>query len=229
VRSQIGTLERSAVKHIAALRSFILFNVLRKDFIVAVGDYFRLTAIWRNSADSAHAVNRFHFEQRTALILDTPEEDLVEAFTLNMLAEYIALVTSLLTLDTIFVGQGPGFETSYAVGNFGQGGQLTGEALPPRTSASITYKTALLSRRGRGRIYLPPANEASSLGGTVGSSYQSALNSLIDGWEAMDTETVNHAGWTPIMWSEADQTKRTITQFSAAIRWRSQRDRSDLY
>jgi len=197
---------------------------------MAVNDIYRLNVITANNPSIAVAVNGFYFRQRTALILDTPEEDLVAAFQEECEFNYLNTFTSAMFLIKYQVGKSPEFATAFEVFDGVQHGGLTGDPLPPRNCAVLSKKTSDFSRRGRGRTYLPPASESVSSGIGLTTGYRTALTDFAANvQDDMNAETLTHAGWQHVLWSEADQEAKTVTSYIINLRWASQRDRGNLY
>jgi len=197
---------------------------------MAIDDVFRLTCIWRRDVDTPSAVNVFHYRQQDALVFDTPEEDLWEAFQDQVLDTYASLVTNQLVLRRVTIG-GPGapFATTFEA-EPGVQGTLTGDPLPPRTAQLVRLKTATLTRRGRGRLFLPPANEAAGSGGALSAPHFNALGIFAaDILNGMNTITVTTSAWQLMLWSPADQDAKEVTDTIAVSRWSSMRDRKDIY
>jgi hypothetical protein len=197
---------------------------------MAVNDVLRMICVWRKTIDSPTAINRFHYRQENALVLDTPEDDLWDAFLTKVVPLYRGLVTNQLTLSRVTFGYAPTFETIKELDSLTLSGTATGDPLPPRTSGVITLKTALPTRRGRGRWYMPPGVEAGSAGSVMTATHLTASENFTEA--ALDTMLaggVTHANWQLCMWSEADQVARPVTSTVVRTLWGSQRDRRELY
>lgn len=196
---------------------------------MAVNDTYRLTVTWGGVISDHKAVNQFYFKQNDDLVFDTPGEDLVEAFRAKVEVNYVGAVTTALAIEKYAVAKAPLFLTEFEDNPTPISGGLSGDPLPPRTAGVIAYKSADLTARGRGRIFVPPASEAFSGGGTLTSGLIAQYNTIITGLEDMATPGILYASWVPMMWSTADQLAKVITQFIVRTRWSSQRDRTDLY
>lgn len=197
---------------------------------MAVGDTYRLTCVWHREGREDVAVNNFYFRQDSLTILDTPEEDLVEAFKLNVQAAYIGCVTNFLVLFKYAVAKAPDFLTSHEDFITPVAGGRSGDPLPPRTSGLLSLRTGDLTRRGRGRVYLPPASEADSTNGFVATAYFNLMVELAhDLTVDMPAESIVVASWQPMMWSKADAEAKEVTSILIRDRWKSQRDRDGIY
>lgn len=197
---------------------------------IAIGDVFRLKAVWQRTTDGPTAINQFVFKQGGVLILDTPEEDLVAAFREECETQYVNLVTNTIALVKYEVSQSPLFLTSLVDDIDDVGGALTGDALPARIAGLIGFRTADLSRRGRGRYFLPPPNESSNTAGAPSVGYISNVQGFADNlFVDMNTVTITHTNWILQLWSPTDTEAKEVTQINARGRWATQRDRGKLY
>lgn len=197
---------------------------------MAVGDVYRLTAVVQANATAPKCINQWFFRQEDALVFQTAEEDLVGAFIEECQTFYRGLFTNGLEVFQYAVAPVTTFETSYIQDVSGAIGTLTGEPLPPRVAGLISFRTADTSRRGRGRTFLPPANEASSQGSTAVSAYRTAMDDFADGLLVqMAQTTITHSGWQWMLWSKADQVAKEVVSYIIRAKWSSQRDRGEIY
>jgi len=197
---------------------------------MAVGEFYKLTAIWRQATDAPAAVNEFLFEQLDALIFDTAGEDLVDAFRSTCEVAYLACVTGSIALVEYKVAKAPLFLTEYIDDAVEIAGSLTGDPLPARIAGLINKRSADLSRRGRGRTFLPPANEAANTAGAPTVGYVATMQAFADAMMIdMPALSITNSGWRPALWSEADQVAKAVTQMTAKGRWSSQADRENLF
>jgi len=199
----------------------------QKEVIMAVGDVYRLTVILKGPTVDKAVVNTFCFEQGDSLIFDTPGEDLVECWKAFAETPYLEQFTNRLTVFNYKVGKAPDFPTEYQTDEVGLEGNLTGDPMPIRTSAVLAFRTDELSRRGRGRVFLPPANEAANgSDGHPTSGYIDNMKVLGDALLAMGGDTVTTtAHWYLSVWSKASQEHRNVQAYAARNFWGSQRDR----
>jgi hypothetical protein len=194
---------------------------------MAVDDVYRLTAILRAAGDQPSIVNTFHFKALEATVFDTQEEDLVEAFQAEAEDAYREQFTNRLTVFQYKVGKSPTFETAFIKDVSGVVGNLSGDSLGVRNSAVLSFRTATLSKRGRGRLFLPPANEAANgADGHPTSGYIDNMEFFADKLLGMaSTVSVLYASYELQVWSKADQAAYPVTAFTARNFWGSQRDR----
>lgn len=193
---------------------------------MAIGDVFTLHAQWRITSGSLTAENQMHFKQTSALIFDEPGEDLVQAFRDVIEPTYLAPVSSVWGITNYKVCAQPGGLTVYeqTVPDFSGG--LSGDALPPQVATILSYKSAHPGRSGKGRIYLPPANEASTTTqGMPGTSIATLVTNLVDALMAL-VDDVAYAGWQWGIWSEKEQMFYPTTHGVPRYRFATQRSRA---
>lgn len=69
------------------------------------------------------------------------------------------------------------------VSTSGVAGSVATGQLPPNVAVVASHKTATFSRRGRGRVYLPPLPEGSvNDDGVLGAAFKTALNTAWNSW-----------------------------------------------
>jgi len=207
---------------------FIGYRAERTDVQVALNDVYRLWIVLRRSAVHPACINNFYFRQDSVLIFDTPGEDLVQAWIATAEPAYIDLFTSFIAITQYQAAKAPLFLTEHIADFVGTAGTLTGDPLPPRTSICLSNRTIDLSRRGRGRVYLPPASESTNTDGHPASAYVTSVFDFGDLLLSGIGDEITTALWTPMMWSEADQEAKQITSFFVTPAWRSQRDRDGI-
>jgi len=194
---------------------------------MAIDDVYRLTIILRSTAEGPIVANTLTFRQMNAIVFDTPEHDLVEAWKAEAENAYLEQFTNRLTVFNYKVGKAPDFATSYQTDETGLVGHLSGDSMPIRTAGVLSMRTALLSKRGRGRMYLPPANEAGN--GSDGHPTSGYIDNMIflgDAIMGMATSlSILYAHWAWSVWSKTNQSAEDVTAFAARNFWGSQRDR----
>lgn len=196
---------------------------------MAVNDVYRLRVVCRRSSVGVACINDFYFKQTLTTILDSPGEDLVQAWEDDAEVPYTSLFTNFLGVVQYQVAKAPLFLTEHQKDVAGVAGLLTGDPLPPRTSICVSWRTADLTRRGRRRVYLPPANEAQSSDGNPISSYITACLAFGNLFaDASIGDGVTTATWLGMMWSPADQAAKPLLQCFVTSSWRTQRDRSQI-
>jgi hypothetical protein len=171
--------------------------------LMAINGIYRLSARWENNLTGDDIVNVWHFRQDEITILDTPGEDLVQAFVTECIPVYAALVAASYTLNLFSVRQVEGGEEIYeeAVSHPGTRGTAATQ-LPSTVACVLSWKTGLAGRRRRGRTYMPVTVEGDLDTGQFIAAYLDgvdafALNMIDD----MATGTVGHAAWAFGIWS----------------------------
>jgi len=196
---------------------------------MAIGDLYKLSCIWNRSPSEQVIVNEFVFRQDTALILDTPEEDLVQAFTNEVQDLYVALVTDFLSLITYRVALLPANDASL-IQSVGVAGGSTGDPLPSYTSQFVRARTANFTRSGRGGFYLPPTVESANTNGVPNSGYTTPIGTMCDALiDDMSTADLAHGAWSWVVYSRLTETFNVITNVTIPPRWSHQIDRRGAY
>jgi hypothetical protein len=197
---------------------------------MAIGDVYRLTIQWSNAPGLPTAVNQLYFKQDGGLIADTPEEDLVGAWQEEVEAAYASLVTNALAIRSYTVAKAPLFLTSLIVSGLAVGGSASGDAMPPQTAGVIEIRTADFSRRGRGRVFIPPGAESFNSAGKPTGAYRTSLGDVAANIkDDMASTSLSHTGWVWQLWSRADQAAKEVTTAFGGSFWGTQRDRNRLY
>lgn len=193
---------------------------------MAIGDFYTIQAQWRLTNGQLTAQNQFHFKQTVAVVFDTPEEDLVEAFKAEIEPAYKACVSGQWGIVNYVVKEQPSGLTLLEEAVPDHSGLLSGDALPPQVATILSFRSTQPGRRGKGRVYLPPANEASS--GTIGTP-STTLNDLVTdlGDELLALESnVLYAGWQWSAWSEANQAGYEVITYTPRFQFATQRGRT---
>lgn len=196
---------------------------------MAVGDILKLTAIWSRAPHVRVMVNEWAFRQDSALVLDTPEEDLLTAFRDKIEDSYVALVTDFLTLSTYKVAYLPANDT-VAQETVNVAGGSVGEPMPAIMSLFIRERTANFTRSGRGGFYLPPTIESANVNGQPTTTY---INPALDMANLIRTDMaaggLTYANWTWGVYSRKLSTFFPITSVNIPSKWSHQVDRAKAY
>ena len=185
---------------------------------MAEGDVYRLSALWEHEASGDDVVNVWHFVQDSALILDTPGEDLVGAFQANVETLYAGIVHVNYTLTKYSVRRVQGNTEAFdlLVSVPGERG-VTNDQNAAQVSGIITWTTGLTGRSFRGRTYLPPTSEGDVSGGLFSSTYYPegmsnfAEAMIVD----MSLVTIEFAAWILTVWSPTLEQQTPVTGFVA--------------
>lgn len=122
---------------------------------------------------------------------------------------------------------GPDFTATASAAN----GSRSGDPLPKQIAGVLSYRTAVATRRGRGRSYIPFAAEIDNTSsGVPSATYIANLVSL--GSAMTETKTVvNGAGGStllPVIFHKATGTSDDVTAAVARTVWGTQRRRGDF-
>lgn len=197
---------------------------------MAVNDTYKLTVEWSNTTIAPRFVNSFYFTQGDPLIFDTAGEDLTARFLDEAGPDYAACVTSQLSVVRISVAKAPDFETEYELTTLPiLDGTLTGDPLPVRTCGILKYRSGDFSRRGRGRVFMPPASEAVNSLGQPNSTWKASADAFAAAMLAMDSINVLYAQWDWKLFSRADASFKLIEAGGGAGYWGSRRTRIAIY
>jgi len=102
-------------------------------------------------------------------------------------------------------------------------GTATGESLPPQCAAGLTWETAVATRSGRGRMYLPVYSTSTVAAGRV--STAAAGKTLLAGKNLITT--LYAANCNPVIFSRGTKVRTPITVVRTGDVFNTQRDRRD--
>lgn len=95
------------------------------------------------------------------------------------------------------------------------------DTLPPQVAITVSLRTDVANRTGRGRFYLPsPATNAVTAGRINTAIQQNIVNAWIRAFAALDS-----GGITPVLYSRSTHTTITITSFNVGDVFDTQRRR----
>lgn len=179
---------------------------------MAIGDFYKMTLrMTFTGVDTI--VNTFHYRQDTIPIFDTPSNDLAEAWLEEVWPTYKAFLSARIVLQVIEVRpvDPAGDFWDESVGENGTGG--SGDIVPLTSAPLVTWRTGLIGRTNRGRVYLPPPPEANQDGGSLTSGYKTAIQD----WAALNfhiPSSLTHAEWTQVIHNpEGANTNPEVTGF----------------
>ena len=198
---------------------------------MSVGDKFRLKVTFKSDTSERVAQVTPVFSQEGEPIFDTPEEDLVGAFQEECEALLLACVTASLRLVEYAVVPLPGTAASFvlSLGGAGPVGTQGGDPMPPRTATILSFRSPTAGRRGRGRMYLPPASEASNTAGHPTSGHLAAGDALGAAMIGdMPSLSITHLPWVWYIQSLADADFKPVSAYVTRDYWGTQRDRTNI-
>lgn len=195
-----------------------------------IGDIWRVSCIWKRTTNGSACVNNWHWRQDTLTIFDDPAEDVWEAMQLGFMIQYQDIVTNLLALVDVRVSKAPDFVVEYTAQPTTISGTHPGNAMPPRTAGILSLRTDLISRRGRGRIFLPPPGEGfNAANGNPDVDYILNADQLADFMVNGIGDGLTTAQYTGAVWSKADGVGRVVTGAKTQGYWGTQRDRAKIF
>lgn len=177
---------------------------------MAIGDWFRLSIVFKDTGDLNTVMNTLAFRQESGLVLDEEGEDLIEAYRNVIEAQYLPLVSSQLFLRKYTVRGITDPLYIYESADLSEQGTAGGQGLPPQNSCVVTLRTGVAGRRNRGRSYLAPTGEGGTAGGVLDPAYITAVNTMFgDMLPLSDSPTT--ATWQLGVWSEVAAAGRPVT------------------
>ena len=125
----------------------------------------------------------------------------------------------------VTVDQSTGRQIARADGAVTDAGADTGETLPPQVALAVTLRTALATRAGRGRIYLPPFAVSQMTNGRMNATNKGTTLTAVKGM----FDTLISDGHTPVLYGRTAHTVTPITQLALGDVFDTQRRRRDSY
>lgn len=177
---------------------------------MAVGDIFKLAVVGRFGTGQQF-VNTFHFRQ----ILSggtNPAQDLAQGFEQQAMAEYLDLISNAYVVDTIEVRQKTGTPLFAYDEPSGASGVITGDPLPPQVSPLISWRTAEVGRRNRGRSYIPAPAEVNQNAGVLTAGYLALVQSFADEMLTINEPILGNPEFELVIFHDIDDTATTVTE-----------------
>lgn len=125
----------------------------------------------------------------------------------------------------VTVDQSTGRQIARADGAVTDAGADTGETLPPQVALAVTLRTALATRAGRGRIYLPPFAVSQMASGRMNATNKGTTLTAVKGM----FDTLISDGHTPVLYGRTAHTVTPITTLALGDVFDTQRRRRDSY
>jgi len=125
----------------------------------------------------------------------------------------------------VTVDQSTGRQIARADGAVTDAGADTGETLPPQVALAVTLRTALATRAGRGRIYLPPFAVSQMATGRMNATNKGTTLTAVKGM----FDTLISDGHTPVLYGRTAHTVTPITTLALGDVFDTQRRRRDSY
>lgn len=139
---------------------------------------------------------------------------------------YGSLVTSGVTateVRTALITESTGLQTQLAEDVVSYAGTAVGSALPADVAITVSLRTQLANRSGRGRFYLPqPAQSTSTASGRIATA---AVTAIIG---ALEPAWATYGGWAvPVIYSRTMRATQEITSFNVGDLYDTQRRREN--
>jgi len=125
----------------------------------------------------------------------------------------------------VTVDQSTGKQITRADGAVTDAGADTGESLPPQVALAVTLRTALATRAGRGRIYLPPFAVSQVVNSRMNATNKGTTLTAVKGM----FDTLISDGHTPVLYGRTAHTVTPITTLALGDVFDTQRRRRDSY
>jgi len=139
-----------------------------------------------------------------------------------------AFMSTNITYDlqtVVSINQSTGVQIARADGAVSDAGTTANEDLPAQVSLCISLKTALATRAGRGRIYLPPYDVTEMDTGRLVAADQTTTQTKV---KAMFDSLIS-AGHTPVLYGRTAHSVNAITSLGVGDVFDTQRRRRDAW
>lgn len=158
----------------------------------------------------------------------TPEQDaagLAEAWEADVMTEYLAVLSSVYTIQTLSV-RGVTHPTVGIDRTVTGNGAIAGEVAPTQTSALINLKTGAIGRSYMGKMYLPALAEASVSSGSIVAGHITNIGTMMT--EALivisSSAPVTQYQW--VVYSRLLNTSRDVVEWQVSPFARTQKRRT---
>lgn len=145
---------------------------------MAIGDFYKLSIVGTFGLGQQF-VNTLHYRQEL-ITLGDPSETLANQFNDQVITGYSQIISANDVVNTIEVRQ----LTGSPLGAFDLAvdvqGSDAGDALPPQNAPLVSWRTGLVGRANRGRIYLPAPVEDTQTQGQLSTAYKAAAQNVAD-------------------------------------------------
>lgn len=142
----------------------------------------------------------------------------------NGLKDHVTAGVTMQSVKTITVDQATGLQSTRADTAQVIPGVAAGSAMPGDVSLVVSLRTALATRRGRGRFYLPQpaASQVLATGRVLTDFITDLISSLTAAWTAYNTGVDR-----PVVYSRTGRTIQNITSFNIGDLYDTQRRRQN--
>lgn len=190
---------------------------------MATGDIVRLSIESLFNGETT-VVNVFHYRQETELILDTPAEDVIQAWVGGAQPTYLAAISEGNVLQVARAVQLTGAPLTIAEVELTGSGTRAGTGLTPQSSPCISWRTGIAGRRNRGRTYMPPVPQTDNNAGVIGAGLVAALQDFVDD-AILIGDGITTADWQLVVWSSITLAGVEVTEGRVPAIFNTQRRR----
>lgn len=188
---------------------------------MAVGQVYRLAV--RSTFNNVDDIINVHHYRQELVVIGNPAEDLANQWASDLALLYRGLFGGGVSLTDVSVRPVPPATEFFDLNLGSQAGLLAGQTLPLPNAPIITWRTALIGRRNRGRTFFPPPTENEQDGGSISATLISALQDYADG--AIQLLELGVPQWQMVVHSEVGGTDNPVTSYVVRTLMGSQRRR----
>lgn len=139
----------------------------------------------------------------------------------NTLASHISTTIGIDDVSAAELDPFTGKQTEKVMTSAAHAGTSTTGPLPHSVALVVSLRTALATRKGRGRFYLPPLDlDSTNAGRVLGAAVTAAVNGA-----AIMLNTLGDAGFIPVIYHRADQTFTSVIRVDVGDVFDDQRRR----
>lgn len=149
---------------------------------MAVGDFYRASAIYSHPNATGEVVNLYDYEQTDIEVVKTEDQyctEIAVELAQGVEADFLPSLSdawTFLRVNCFNIDQ-PTFEGSASSGNVGG---IAGDSVAIRSAPVVTKLTGFRGRSFRGRTFLPAPLEVDQDGGVITSGHQTVLQTFMD-------------------------------------------------
>lgn len=182
---------------------------------MAVGDFYRASAIYSHPEADGQVVNILDYEQQVVVVSKTEGEycnELASEVRNTLVSEFLPGISDLWQLDKVetFNITQPTFQ---GIAISAANGGVTGESVAIRSAIVVTKKTALRGRHFLGRTFLPCPLEADQAAGRISSTYKAVVDAAMA--EMVTLTLTNDNEYALVVYSEALVDGEPVTSYAA--------------
>ena len=183
---------------------------------MATGDVYQVTIIGNLNGQVVN--NVLHGQEVSAHVGTRGAEYCARGFFADVSADYLNGICAAYSIAGIYcrrIHPTPGIPYLH-VPAAGHVGLVAGEAASTTAAGVITLYSSVMSKSGRGRIYMPGVPEAEQANGVASSTligdYSDFADAITANWLGTDGTTPDGSSWTGCIWSRKLATANPIIQ-----------------